>query len=450
MDKNIKLQKEARDKIIAGVNKHADTVKVTMGGQGKLVIIQDQQNIAPFVTKDGVTVSNFVDLQDPYEMQGSMLMKQVARETVDYVNDNTTTATVLAQALINEGVASGKTYRQLQQEFDEGLEVTRKTLIKKSKKANLFHVAKIAANGDEQVAKDVITAFEKTTTVLSELTSNKETVIHHEPGYTINSGFVHEAFKNLTLGKSLFIIYNDSLNDLENLLPAFEYAKVNGMSVLIATETYEDAGLNQLVYNYIKGFANLAVISIPYNKESWFIEMEEVTGAKPITQYTNDIMSSVGLVEKAVIGPDKTKIVTENMQGPDGICTIKVGGGSDAERREKLDRIDDAIGAVSSSFKYGVIPGGGNAIASVEQVSPEFKKALQYPRQVILENAEIDDSSIKHEYNKGYDVVTGEYKQNLIKAGIVDSTEGILKAIESAVSVAKIVLQTQGVILTIN
>lgn len=467
MDKNIKTGKDAREKIITGVNKLADTVKVTMGGQGKLVIIEDINKIQPIVTKDGVTVASHVDLQDPFEMQGVMLMKQVAKKTVDEVGDGTTTSVVLAQSLINEGIKSGKSYRTLQKEYDEGLKYVSQKLKKLSKKGSSLDVAKISANGDVGVAKLVNQAYKKAQLVLSEESSSKESSLIFQDGCQLENGAVHEAFSKGELGESLVVIYNDTLKNLDVLKPILEYAANENKGVLLAIENFEDIALNMLVYNHLNNYIKLAVVRIPFEKEDWFEDMEKATGAMPITEFTSDVFSAVGEVSKVV--DSKSFVVTEE-QAPilkehlktisskragnfgAGICTIKVGGVSQAEKVEKLDRVDDAIGAVKSSLKLGVVPGGGNALSSFREdanLSEEFRKSLDYPRQVILENAEIE---IPKEviWNKGYDVVSGELKEDLIKAGIVDSTEGLLKALESAISVAKIVLQTNGLILTIN
>lgn len=469
MDKNIKLGNE---KIIAGVNKLANTVKVTMGGKGKLVIVEDFNNIAPIVTKDGVTVANYVDLEDSFENQGAMLMKQASKRTVDEVGDSTTTSVVLAQALINEGKSSGKSYRQLQEQYDKGLELVTKEMKKLSKKGSSLNVAKIASNGDMEIAKLVSQAYKKVGLVLSEESVDNKSSLVFEEGCQIESGSVHEAFSKTVLGKSLFIIYNEKLKSLKPIESILESAVADSMGVLLAVDGIEDSALYQILYNVNQGNLKMNVINIPSEKEAWFEDMTVATGARPIDDFTNDIVSCVGELSKVVAGGNKTQIVlSEEFEEEvarhvkqltdkrrianlgSGVCTIKVGGASNAERVEKLDRVDDAIGAVSSSMKYGVVPGGGSTFAYLSEtldVGTEFKKALLAPREVIYTNAEISVDKLTSVYNQGFDVVSGEYQQDLFKAGIVDSTEGLIKALESAVSVAKIVLQTEGIILTVN
>lgn len=468
MDKNIKLGIDAKQKLINGVNKLADTVKVTMGAQGKLVVVEDINNVAPHVTKDGVTVAKFVDLEDQFENQGAMLLRQASKITVDEVGDGTTTATVLAQALVNNGFNSGKKYRELIEEYDKGFQTVSKALTKMSKKGKVKDVAKIAANGDEKIAKIVDEAFKKTSLVLTEQGLDKEDELVFDEGSQIESGVVHEAFRNMDLGESILIIYDKKLESLNPLVPYLEHAVSNNLGVLLAIEDYEDKAMYEVLYN--KGTTNLkiGVIHIPSNRDEWYQDIKIATGATPFTDLQD---GEVGKLSRAILGVDKTSFVihedyTENVKEyvktlkdnkrianlTTGVCTIKVGGVSLAEAVERLDRVDDAIGAVTSAMKNGIVPGGGNALAYLAEqldLSKEFKEALKAPKKTILDNAEIEDNEIT-EYNKGFDVATGVYKNDLIKAGIVDSTQGIVKALEAAVSVAKIILQTNSLILTIN
>lgn len=468
MDKNILLKKQAKEKLINGVNKLADSVKVTMGAQGKLVIIEDINQIAPIVTKDGVTVANYVDLEDSFENQGAMLMKQASKTTVDEVGDGTTTATVLAQALVNAGISSGKTYRQLQADYDQGLEEVTRELKKLSRKGKTAHVATVAANGDKEVGKLVAEAFKKTTLVLSEQSLDNKTELVFDEGSQIDSGAVHEAFKNTTLDKSMIIVFNGKLKDLTRLRSYLEHAVSNNLGVLLVVDDYEDRAMHEIMYNKTASNLKIGVIHLPLGLDNWLEDINVATGASPF----NDIVDGeVGFVDKVIIGVEKTSFVIteERLQAvteyvatledkrrianlTTGVCTIKVGGISLAESAEKLDRVDDAIGAVSSSFKYGVVAGGGNALAYLSSsltLSDEFSEAIRAPRKTILDNAELEDHQIVS-YNQGYDVATGEYTDDLIKKGIVDSTEGIIRALESAVSVAKIILQTDALILTHN
>lgn len=468
MDKNIILGKEAKDKLIAGVNKLADTVKVTMGAQGKLVIIEDINNIAPIVTKDGVTVAKHVDLKCPYENQGATLLKQVSKITVDSAEDGTTTATVLAQALVNQGYNSKKTYRQLQDEYDYSFNLVSKELRKLAKKGKTKDVAKTAANGDMEVAKLVSEAFSKTSLVLSEQSMDSKSSLHFDEGSQIESGAVHEAFKDSVLGESMVIVYDKKLETLGPIVPYLESAVSNNLGVLLILEGYEDKAMYEILYN--KGNSNLkiAVIHMPNNTSEFFEDINIATGATPFTDLQDGV---IGYVDKAIVGLEKTSFVikTDNLEAvkqhvsslndkkrvanlTTGVCTIKVGGISMAETVEKLDRVDDAIGAVTTSLKGGVVAGGGNALAylsTVLDLPKEFSEAIRSPRATILENAELEGHQTIS-YNQGYDVATGEYTDDLIKLGIVDSVEGTISALEAAVSVSKIILQTNALILTIN
>lgn len=468
MDKNILIKNEAKQKLIVGVNKLADAVKVTMGPQGKLVVIEDINNIAPKVTKDGVTVASYVDLEDSFENQGAMILKQASKVTVDEVNDSTTTSTVLAQALVNNGANSGKSYRQLSKEYYEGLEKVKTELIKLSKKGKVKDVAKIAANGDEKIAKLVAKAFSKSKLITTETSVDKNDHLVYDEGSQIDSGVVSQAFKDATLGESLVIIFNKKLTDLREIVGVLEHAVSNNLGVLLVVDEYEDKPMYEIMYNKANSNLNITVIHMPNNREEWFEDIKVATGAVPYTELTE---GQPGKVDKVVSNVEKTsftiskdrlkevkqyvKTLTDKRRIANlttGIVTLKIGGVSSAETAERLDRVDDAVGAVSSSYKYGVIPGGGNTLAYLAEtldLSEEFKNALKAPKETILENAEYSDPN-KVEFNKGLDVATGIYTEDLIGTGIVDSTEGIIKALESAVSVANIILQTNGLILTIN
>lgn len=495
MDKNLKINQDARDRVVSGINKLADMVKVTMGPKGQLVIIEDLESGFPIVTKDGVTVSENVDLTDQYESLGVRLVQQGAKKLLEEVGDSTTTTTVLAQALIKEGFASGKSAQDLQDNYTKDFNTISKELLKlsrKAKKTELEKVATISANGDKEVGKLVAKAFnlvgQNGNVIVEDLYKN-EMSLDIQEGFKVESGFMAPHFitdrklKEVHLEKPLVFISDSDISHMQDILPAIEYSLENNKMILFICPSMTDDVLGQLIYNRHHGRFHGCVIRLPEQgprRDDLLEDLVFVTGAQGIMNRENDFdLDNFGELDKVVIKGTETFLSIKNSINVEGlikellntesldpiwikkrisnliarVATLKVGGVSDGERKERRDRVDDAVGAVRSSFLNGVIPGGGTTLHYLSHLdlSPEFKEAIKAPFKTILSNAGmVVPDSFELSFNEGYNVRSGEFLLDLKSEGILDSTFSVLKALEVAVSISKTVLQTGGLILTRN
>lgn len=500
MDKNLKINKDAGDLIVSGIDKLANMVKLTMGPKGKVVLIEDLDGGFPIVTKDGVTVSEQVDLVNQYEKIGVRLVQQAGKKMLEETADSTTTATVLTQALINNGRESNKDFRELQKNYSEDFEKVKSAVISHSskvKKSELVKVATISANGDQEVGKLVAEAFktvgENGNVVVEDLYRN-ELILDVQEGYKINSGFMSPSFitdiklKEVHLEKPLVMLSSSSIDHIEPIRHVMEYASNNKRNILILCPSMSDEVMNTLIYNRHIGYFNGCVVRLPEvgsRLDDLLQDLLFLTGAEGLMNLENDFdLDNIGEVDFAFSKGTETSLSINESVNTSGlikelknslktcetfekawlnkrvgalvskVATIKVGGASDGERKERRDRVDDAVGAVRSSFTQGVIPGGGTLLYHLSDkldISPEFREAIKAPFKTILDNGGIKLPEVfQLDFNQGYNLYTGEFIEDMKGEGILDSTMSILKALEVAVSISKTVLQTGGLILTRN
>lgn len=488
MDKNIVIDKQAQDKIIEGANKLANIVKTTMGAKGKLVVIKEPQGLFPILTKDGITVADYILLEDPFENMGAQMIKQATKRTLDEVQDSTTTATVLTQALINQG--KGKPSRQIIKNYTADLKKVKTEMEKLSKNVTqkqIKQVATIASNNDIQIGQLVAKAFAQVGrkgAIKVENTTLDESSFEVFEGLNIDSGLSAPHFATdkrkmeCHLDKPYVFMFSESIQSIDDIYPVIEYAKANNRPILIMAPDIEQTALHRLILINMQGLVQAVYLRAPeYGKRNDEImsDVAFVTNAQVQSIYSDLDFSKLGEAEQIVIRPVNTSIVTSvdtknriaeletRLKQEDGdfvakriqnlaskMAIIKVGGLTDIEQREKRDRVDDAVGAVKSSFVSGVIAGAGNTLAYLSEtleLSNEFKEAIKAPMKTILENAEIKETKECYELNKGFNVVTEEFSNDLKAEGILDSSNSIIKALESAVSVANNILETNGIII---
>lgn len=499
MDKNLKINKDAGDLIVSGINKLANIVKVTMGPKGKLVLIEDFDGGFPIVTKDGVTVSEQVDLVCQYEKMGARLIQQAGRKLLEETADSTTTATVLTQALVNSGLNSDKDFRELQKNYSEDFEKVKSAVLSlssKVKKSELIKVATISANGDQEVGRLVAEAFkavgENGNVVVDDLYRN-EVRLDIQEGFKIGSGFMSPNFitnlklKEVHLERPLVLISNSEINHIEPIKHVMEFAADQNRNILILCPAMADDVMNTLIYNRHMGYFNGCVVRLPEvgaRLDDLMQDLMFLTGAELMNLENDFEIENLGEVDFAYIRGTETSLSINDSVNTDGlikelkeelkkcenfekswikkrigslvskVATIKVGGASDGERKERRDRVDDAVGSVRSSFSQGVIPGGGTLLyhlADTLELSEEFREAIKAPFKTILENGGIKLPEVfQLDFNQGYNLYNGEFIEDMKSEGILDSTLSILKALEVSVSISKTVLQTGGLILTRN
>lgn len=488
MDKNILSSNES---LIVGAGKLASAVSTTMGAKGSFVVIQDYQNMTPTVTKDGVTVANAVDLENPHEMMGAKLLREASNKMLNEVGDGTTTVTVLANALLD---TKGMSPRLATETYLKDLRTVTKevrTLSKKTTKKQLKEVATLSANGDKEIGSLVSQAFlhvGEYGAVMVEDSFSPVDNITFEEGFNIDQGWVNQFFitnsTNLTseLDNPLVLVTSDKIERFENLLEIMEVSSNLKRPLLIVADDIEDKVLHNLVLNHNQGRIKCCVIRSPKfgeQREKLIQDICFMTGAKAENMYNNSYSpNNLGEATKAIVKAHSTSLILPQPEGfeehlehakkdiTDDIqfnkyrvniltgkmATIKVGGMTPASQKERRDRFDDAVGATRSAFKFGVVPGAGNTLAFLAEtldISPAFKAALKKPMETIYKNAELSFEG-KVEFNKGYDVSDNSFKENLKDNGIVDSTLSVTKALEVATSVANTLIQTKVSIKVLN
>lgn len=488
MQSRVILKEEAKDKIISGVNKLADAVKLTMGAKGKYALIEDTNGLVPSLTKDGATVADRVRSLDEYEELGIKMVREATNRSLDQVQDGTTTATVLCQALVN----NGRDFKGIGETYKNELPKVLKSLDKLAKRATqkqIRQVATLAANGDKEVGKIVAKAYKevgKNGYVTVETTALDHTTMEVEEGFTVEAGLLSAYFvtdasaMECRLKDAYVLVMSDKVNMLDDIYPYIEYATSKGKPLMVFGGDVDPKVLQQILVNNAKGVFTVCFVRTPHNAERQVMLATDIavaTGSKITSVLSNPDISNLGHAQSVSVRQGSTSIISDvdvseyvsTLQSElptteldsflkkriqnltSKLVTIKVGGLTDLDLRERRDRIDDAVGAVKSAYKEGVVSGAGNALAHVAyklDLHPIFAESLSRPMYTILENAEIDaKKECYEEYDKGFNVATGEFVNSLKDEGILDSVHSVKSAVEAAVSVAVNILNTECLIL---
>jgi len=421
--KDVKFGSEARDLMMSGVNTLANAVKVTLGPKGRNVVI-DKSFGGPSITKDGVSVAQEIELDGKFENMGAQMVKEVASKTNDIAGDGTTTATVLAQSLISEGVksvAAGMNPMDLKRGIDKATEVVVAALEKSSQPCKnseeISQVASISANSDESVGEIIARAMEKV---------GKEGVITVEEGSTLENeldvvegmqfdrGYLSPYFINnhesmtSDLEKPFILLHDSKIANIRDLLPALEAVQKAGKPLLIIAEDIEGEALATLVVNNMRGIVKVAAVKAPGfgdRRKAILEDIAVLTGATVISEEVGLSLEGIteehlGTAKRVEIGKDNTIVIDgsgakknitsrigqiktqieatssdydkEKLQErlaklSGGVAVIKVGAATEVEMKEKKDRVDDALHATRAAVEEGVVPGGG--VAFVRAIS---------------------------------------------------------------------------------
>jgi chaperonin GroEL len=425
MAKDIKFDVEARDSIKRGVDALANAVKVTLGPKGRNVIISKSFG-APQVTKDGVTVAKEIELEDGLENMGAQMVKEVASKTNDLAGDGTTTATVLAQAIVKEGlknVAAGANPMDLKRGIDTAVAAITKDLEKQSTKVGnstekIKQVAAISSNNDIQIGDLIAQAFEKVGkegVITVEEAKGTETYVDVVEGMQFDRGylspyFVTDSEKMLTVLESpMILLYDKKISSMKDLLPVLEPVAQQGKSLLIIAEDVDGEALATLVVNKLRGSLKIAAVKAPgfgdrrkamlediailtggtviseergFTLENATAEMlgsaETVTIDKDNTTIVNgagkksDIQTRVGQIKAQIDTTtsdyDKEKLQERLAKLAGGVAVLYVGAASEVEMKEKKDRVDDALHATRAAVEEGIVVGGGVALVRARAV----------------------------------------------------------------------------------
>ena len=421
--KNLRFNEDARRGLESGVNKLADVVKVTLGPRGRNVVLEKKWG-APTITNDGVTIAKEVELEDPWENMGAQLAKEVATKTNDVAGDGTTTATVLAQAMVREGlrnVAAGANPMGLKRGIEQAVDKVVESIEALSRdietSEEIAHVASISANNDSSIGATIAEAMDKV---------GKDGVITVEEGQTFgleleftegmqfDKGYISPYFitdperQEAVLDNPYVLIANQKIGSVNDLLPVLEKIMQSGKSVLVVSEDLEGEALATLVVNKIRGtFASAAVKAPGFGerRKAMLQDIAILTGGTVISEEVglkleNISLDMLGRCRKVVISKDDTTVVDgagdqsdvkarisqieREIESTDsdwdreklqerlaklsgGVVVIKVGAATEVELKEKKHRIEDAVSATRAAVEEGVVPGGGVALVRAQR-----------------------------------------------------------------------------------
>ena len=472
MAKEIKINVEARDLLKKGVDELANAVKVTLGPKGRNVVIEKKFG-APHITKDGVSVAKEIELSDPYANIGAQMVKEVASKTGDDAGDGTTTATILAQSIINVGlknVTAGANPMDLKRGIDKAVAEVVKNLEKQKEAVGenydkIRQVARISANGDDNIGALIAEAMEKVTkegVITVEEAKGTETEVKVVEGMQFDRGYISPYFvtdtekMNAEFEKPYILLYDKKVSTMKELLPLLEPVAQAGRALVIIAEDVESEALATLVVNRLRGSLKIAAVKAPgfgdrrkemlediailtggvviseekgLKLETATIDMlgcaDKITIDKENTTIVNGCGSKEAiaervnqikkLIEHSTSDYDKEKLQERLAKLAGGVAVLYVGAASEIEMKEKKDRIDDALSATRAAIEEGIVPGGGvayiRAIESLEKMKGEnedettgieiIKRAIEEPLRQIAANAGVEGAVVVNKVKEG-------------------------------------------------
>ncbi len=515
MSKQIIFDNQARAALKKGVDTLTNAVKVTLGPKGRNVVISKSFG-SPAITKDGVSVAKEIELEDPYENMGAQMLKEVASKTSDVAGDGTTTATVLAQAIYTEGlknVTAGASPIELKRGIDlaasKAVESIKNAAKKVKNNSEISQVATISANNDEEIGRQIAEAMEKVGkdgVITVEEARGTQTEVHTVEGMQFDRGYLSPYFVTNTekmethLDNPFILLYDKKISSMKDLLPVLEKTTQSGRGLIIIAEDIDGEALATLVVNKLRGTLKICAVKAPGFGDRRKAMLEDIAiliGAKVISEETGLKLEStevtdLGSAKSVVVDKENTTIVEgsgksieiksrvsqikrqidettsdydkEKLQErlaklAGGVAVIQVGAATEAEMKEKKDRVDDALAATRAAVESGIVAGGGvaaiRAANSLEKFTLEgdqqigidiVRKALEAPlRQIVANSGEeppvIVDEVKKGKDDYGYNARTGKYTK-LISAGVIDPAKVTMTAITNAASISGLLLTT--------
>ena len=506
--KNLNFGGEAKKRVIAGVNKLAQAVKSTLGASGKCVIYEDGRG-RPVITKDGVTVAESVVLHDSVENMGATLIKEAARNTVKDAGDGTTTATVLAEALIKQidrAIANGLTIREIKDGVNDTLYDVISYLDNKAIDVvgnMLSSVSAISCNNDKELGAIIAEAYNKVGkngVVLMEESESEDTYVDVVDGVKVECGLTSPHLITNTekhtceLDNPLVLICSSEIPNIRKVQNILEYVIKSNRALLIVAPVAQQVK-SALLMNKVKGNIKVNIIDLPGfgpTKKDATEDLGILTGATVLNEELGDDLDlmkpeHLGEAEFAVTDDKHTVLTLEGMtQGIEdriddlnkqlakeqnnfikkkledrlamlsgSVAIIKVGANSKVELKEKKDRVEDAIYATKAALQEGIVSGGGVALLNASQEVEAYKggrvllDALSSPFNTILDNAGLEQVSPRPKKGLGVDVVTSK-EVNMIEAGIIDPVLVTKSALKNAVSVALTIMSADCVISNVR
>ena len=432
MAKEIKFNIKAREELKNGVDALADAVKVTLGPKGRNVIIEKKFG-APHITKDGVTVAREIELEDPFQNMGAQLVKEVASKTGDQAGDGTTTATVLAQSIINTGlknVTAGANPMDLKRGIDKAVSKVVESIKAQAQEVEddmdkIENVARISANNDEEIGRLIAEAMHKVKkegVITVEEAKGTETSVDVVEGMQFDRGYISPYFvtnaekMECEMESPYILLYDKKISNLKDMLPILESAAQSGKPLLIIAEDVDNEALATLVVNRLRGSLKICAVKAPGfgdRRKAMLEDIAILTGGTVISeekgmQLSQATIADLGTAEKVTVDKDNTTIVNgagnkeainariaqikgqiENTTSnydkeklherlaklAGGVAVLYIGAPSEVEMKEKKDRVDDALSATRAAIAEGIVPGGGVAYIRCIPALNELKGA---------------------------------------------------------------------------
>jgi chaperonin GroEL len=501
--KEVVFADDARQRMFKGVNILANAVKATLGPKGRNAVL-DKSFGAPTVTKDGVSVAKEIELKDKFENMGAQMVKEVASHTSDEAGDGTTTATVLAQAIIREGlkaVAAGISPMDLKRGIDQAVATATEELKKLSKPCKdakaIAQVGTVSANADESIGRTIADAMEKVGNELDVVEG-----MQFDRGYLSPYFINNQTSQSAELDKPLILLVDKKISSIRELLPLLEAVAKGGRQLLIVAEDVEGEALATLVVNTIRGIVKVAAVKAPGfgdRRKAMLQDIAILTGGTVISDEVGltlekATLNDLGEAKKVLVEKENTTIIDglgkqadikarvesirqqieettsdydkEKLQErvaklSGGVAVIKVGAATELEMKEKKARVEDALHATRAAVEEGVVPGGGvalvrawKAVTAVTAVNEDqgagiriLARAIEEPLRQIVTNAGVDAAVVLNRVREGkgtfgYNAASGEYG-DMIEMGILDPTKVTRLALQNAASVAGLFLTTE-------
>lgn len=523
--KDIQFSLAAREKLMNGVNKAGNAVSATLGPKGRNAVIGNPFGGLPKVTKDGVTVAKAIKLADKFEDMGAQFIREVASKAVDRAGDGTTTATVLAQALSVEGVkavAAGMNPMDLKRGMELAVDLVVKDLKARSREVasseEIAQVGIVSANGEKEIGNMIADAMHKVGkegVITVEENKGIDTVLEVVEGMQVSRGYLSPYFATndkllCELDNPLILLHDSKISSLQTILHLLEASLQAQKPLLIIADDIDGEALSALVVNKVRGNLKVCAIKAPNfgeTRKEVLQDLAVLTSGQVISDITGltlekTTVNMLGTCKRVVISKDTTTFIdgagtkedidarcqairqqiTETESEYDksklqerlaklsgGIAVICVGGVTEAEVKERKDRVDDALAATRAAVEEGIIVGGGAALLYATRALKDVKgqnddqrrgvdivrKALEAPIRKIAENAGVDHSVVvgtvlcNTNTDMGYNAQSDQYV-NMMETGIIDPTKVVRIALESAASIAALIITTEVAIADID
>jgi len=505
MAKLLEFDTQARNALKIGVDVLARAVKVTLGPKGRNVILEKKFG-SPTITKDGVTVAKEIELDDPVENMGAQMVKEVASKTSDVAGDGTTTATVIAQAIFNQGlkaVTGGVNPMALKRGIDKAVDAVVKELqgisVETKGKTEIAQVGAISANNDEEIGNIIAEAMGKVGkdgVITVEEARGMQTELETVEGMQFDRGYLSPYFvtdpekMEAVLEETYILVHDKKISTMKDLLPVLEKVAQTGRSLLIIAEDVEVCAVKA------PGFGD--------RRKQMLQDIAIVSDGKVISEEVgfkleNAVLTDLGQAKRIVIDKDATTIIDgagteESIQGriqeiktaidkstsdydreklqerlaklAGGVAVINVGAPTETEMKEKKARVEDALHATRAAVEEGIVPGGGVALLWCQKILDKVKvtdhdeqigvalvrRAIEEPTRQIAGNAGQEGSIVverireKDDLNYGYNAQTDKF-EDLVKAGVIDPTKVTRTALQNAASIASLLLTTEAVVV---